>query len=438
MADLAHRTAPLHPARLHLPHGLVAWPRDVVAWIEPWYMAYALLAVVQGGMLPMLLPLAAGGGTGAGVVVGALNLAGLSAPVWGHVADTRQVHRAILIAGMAVIAAALAALPFAPDLWTRAAIAALIGLGYAGANTVSSMFIVERRPAPEWDSRLGALQACTGAGQVGGLLAAGFFGGASALAFTVAAGLVATALLVAAATVRGGAGVAATPRRAITARAPLGGEGWAGAPQRSLHRVTAGGLRRLREELGLPYVRLLLVWFPAFIAITAVLSMFPLAMARLFHMPTRHAAETYALAAAVSLPLYGPAAAWARRSGARRVLGAGFAWRAVALVGLALACRAAPSGQLLALACFVALVTAWPLLGVAGTALAAQTAPVEKGEALGLFNASSSLAAAIGALLGGWALARFGYGAVAATAALVVAGSALAVRIIAAIVPPPA
>ena len=74
---------------------------------------------------------------------------------------------------------------------------------------------------------------------------------------------------------------------------------------------------------------------------------------------------------------------------------------------------------------------AWPLLGVSGTALAAQTAPVEKGEALGLFNAASSLAGAVGALLGGWALQRFGYGTVAAAAALVVIAAALAVRAIA-------
>ncbi len=427
MTRTAALPGPDHPWR-HLPHGLVAWPRGLLTWLEPWYLAYALLAVVQGGMLPMLLPLAAGGGTGAGVVVGALNLAGLAAPLWGHLADSRQLHRATLVVGMAVIAAALAALPFAATLAAKAALAAAIGLGYAGANTVSSMFIVEQRPQPEWDSRIGALQACIGAGQVAGLLAAGFFGGASALAFTVAAGLVAAALGVAAATVRPCR--TTTPRAAVTARAPLGGEGWAGAPQRQLHRVSLSGLRRLLDELALPYVRLLLIWFAAFVAIGAVLTMFPLAMVRLFVMPTRLAAETYAVAAAISLPLYGPAAAWARRRGARRVLGAGLAWRALALLGLALACRAAPQGQALALGCFAAVVIAWPLLGVSGTALAAQTAPVEKGEALGLFNAVSSLAGAVGAVLGGWALQRFGYGPLAAAAALVVIAAALAVRAI--------
>ena len=63
---------------------------------------------------------------------------------------------------------------------------------------------------------------------------------------------------------------------------------------------------------------------------------------------------------------------------------------------------------------------AWPLLGVSGTALAAQLAPGEKGEALGLFNASSSLAGAVGAFIGGWAMEMVGYGTVCMVGAVVV------------------
>jgi len=63
----------------------------------------------------------------------------------------------------------------------------------------------------------------------------------------------------------------------------------------------------------------------------------------------------------------------------------------------------------------------WPLLGVSGTALAAELAPGEKGEALGLFNACSSLAGAVGAFLGGSAMELAGYGPVCMVAAVVVA-----------------
>ena len=68
---------------------------------------------------------------------------------------------------------------------------------------------------------------------------------------------------------------------------------------------------------------------------------------------------------------------------------------------------------------------AWPLLGVSGTALSAQLASGEKGEALGLFNASSALAGAIGAFLGGWAMEAVGYGTVCVASAVVLGLAAL-------------
>jgi len=95
----------------HLPHGLVTFPRRLLPWVEPWFLAYACLGVVQGGMLPLLLPLSAGGSTNAGVIVGVMNLAGLTAPFWGHLADRRRLHRQVLLAGML---AALVALLFMP------------------------------------------------------------------------------------------------------------------------------------------------------------------------------------------------------------------------------------------------------------------------------------------------------------------------------------
>ena len=99
----------------------------------------------------------------------------------------------------------------------------------------------------------------------------------------------------------------------------------------------------------------------------------------------------------------------------------GFAARSSAIAILAVAFLSGMQGVPLALAGFVALVLAWPLFGVSGTALAAQLAPGGKGEALGVFNASSSLAGAVGAFLGGWTMDVAGYGAVCVFGAVVVA-----------------
>lgn len=168
-------------------------------------------------------------------------------------------------------------------------------------------------------------------------------------------------------------------------------------------------------------MRLLIVWFVAFVAISAVLTMFPLAFIRAFTASTRVPATTYAFAAAASLGIYSLAASTAKRRGARLVLRSGFVVRAIATAILAVPFAAGMGGEPLALGGFAILVVAWPLLGVSGTALAAELAPGEKGEALGFFNACSSLAGAVGAFLGGSVMAIAGYGTVCMMAAILVA-----------------
>jgi len=402
-----HRVHVPHP---HLPHGLVTFPRRLLPWIEPWFVAYACLGVVQGGMLTLLLPLSAGGSTHAGIIVGVMNLAGLSAPFWGHLADSRHLHRQVLLAGMLAALSALLLMPAHLGLPLKAALAGVLGLGFAGSNTVANMFIVEVRPREEWDARIGALQALSGLGQVAGLLIAGIIGGRYALAFAVAAALVAAATPIAWLTLRGVH--VPVPRAAAAAHPPVGGEGWASSPQRMFHLPTWTGFRKLLRELELPFARLLIVWFIAFVAISSVLTMFPLALIRDFGVPTGLPATTYAFAAACSLAVYPLAAKVAKQHGALLVLRMGFTARILAITILAAAFLSRFGGVPLTLIGFVVLVLAWPLLGVSGTALAAQLAPGEKGEALGLFNAATSLAGAVGAFLGGWAMGLVGYGTV--------------------------
>jgi MFS family permease len=424
-SDASGRQDPrgFHLSGAHLPHGLVTFPRQLLPWIEPWFFAYACLGVVQGGILPMLLPLSAGGSTHAGMIVGVMNLAGLSSPFWGHLADRRRLHRQVLLAGMLAAVVVLVLMPVQTGLPLKAALAAILGLGFAAANTVANMFIVEVRPKEEWDARIGALQALSGLGQVVGLLLAGFIGGRYALAFGIAAALVAAAVPIAWLTLRGVR--VAVPRAAVPAHPPLGGEGWVGAPQRQCHLPTWSGLRTLLSEFELPFARLLIVWFVAFVAISAALTMFPLAFIRVFATSAGVPATTYAFAAAASLTIYPLAASIAKRRGARLVLRVGFTARTVATAILAIAFAGRMGGEPLALAGFTILVLAWPLLGVSGTALAAQLAPGEKGEALGLFNACSSLAGAVGAFLGGSVMAIAGYGTVCVVAVALVALAAV-------------
>jgi MFS family permease len=402
-----------------LPHGLVTFPRRLLPWIEPWFLAYACLGIVQGGMLPMLLPLSSGGSSHAGTIVGVMNLAGMSAPVWGHLADRRRLHREVLLIGLLTTLVPLALMPAQLSEAFKIILAGVLGLGFAAANTVANMFIVEVRPKEEWDARIGALQALSGVGQVQGLLLAGFIGGRYALAYGVAAALIAAAVPTAWLTLRGIK--VPVSRSSVAAHAPIGGEGWACAPQRLFHLPTARGLSTLLREAEMPFARLLIVWFVAFAAISAMMTMFPLAVIQTFNISTRVPATTYAFAAAASLGCYPLAASVTKRYGAVIVLRGGFAARTIAIAIVAAAFLWRAGGLPVALLGFMVLILAWPLLGVAGTALTAELAPGEKGEALGLFNASSSFAGAVGAFLGGWGMELVGYGALCLAAAIVVA-----------------
>ena len=405
------------------PHGLVSFPRRLLPWVEPWFMTYACLGVVQGGMLPILLPLSSGGPSHAGAIVGAMNLAGLSAPFWGHLADRRRLHRQVLLMGLTATLAPLALMPAQLGLPVKVVLAVVLGLGFAAANTVANMFIVEVRPKEEWDARIGALQALSGVGQVTGLLLAGFIGGRYALAYGVAAAMIAAAAPIAWLTLRGVQ--VPVPRAVVTARAPLGGEAWVGAPQRLFHHPTFRGLAALLREMETPFARLLIVWFVAFVAISAMMTMFPLAVIQAYHVSARAPASAYAFAAAASLGCYPLAASVATRRGPLLVLRMGIAARTIALAIVAAAFLWPAGGLPVALFGFTVLILAWPLLGVAGTALTAELAPGEKGEALGLFNASSSFAGAAGAFLGGFGMEQVGYGALCAAAAMIVASAGL-------------
>jgi MFS family permease len=174
-------------------------------------------------------------------------------------------------------------------------------------------------------------------------------------------------------------------------------------------------------ELERPFARLSIVWFVSYLAMSAVLTMFPLALVQAFAVSDGLPATAYAFASAASLVIFPWAVSIAERHGEWVVLRAGFAARGIAIAILAAAFLTHISDVPLALTGFVLLVMAWPLLGVSSTALVAQNAPGEKGEALGVFNASSSVAAALGAFLGGWGMEMTDYGTICVVSAVIVA-----------------
>jgi DHA1 family tetracycline resistance protein-like MFS transporter len=401
-------------------------------WVEPWYLVYALLGATAAGLIPVLLPLTisrTGSAIHIGLVMAALRLGGLTAPLWGGLADRSRLHRWLLAGGLLVITVSLIAfsLTRAPAAWLGLAL--LQGIGAAGAATVANLFVVEAHPKAEWDERIGWLQTFYGGGQVGGLLLAGALAHAHLrIGLLVAAGLSALALLLGWLTTQ-------TPPGPLTPRPvllhPARHCEWAlGSPQRVFHHLTPKTLRRLAPALRSPFGLFLTVWLLALAGSAAVFSLYPLLMQQVFGIAPRLSSSAFAVAAGLGLLLYSPAGRWSERFGLVQVLQTALGVRLLAFLSLLGLGLMHIGGQGLALLSVTFVVLTWSLLSVSGTALTVRLSPVGEGAGMGIFNAANAVAGVIGATLGGWVVGRWGYNAASGLAVVgVVLGLALGVYV---------
>ncbi len=395
--------------------GVHAWH-----WIEPWYLAYAFQGASVAGLIPILIPLVVNqGGSVAqvGLVMAGVNFGGLAAPLWGTLADRFRLHRWLLVGGLFLTVIGLALFPFVRGSGPWLLLALLQGIGSAGAATVANLFVVEVHPEAEWDERIGWLQTFYGAGQVAGLLVAGFFSqpGVVRTGVFVAAGVTLLAGLVGWLTTH-------TPPRPAAAKPVMRhpvrtGEWTVGSPQRLFHHVSAevitGMGRLLRSSFGL----FLLVWLLTFSGTAIIFSLYPVLMQTQFGVAPEVSSPVFAVAAGIGLFLYSPAGSWSARLGTRRVMLVGFAIRLAAVLGILVLGLTHPvSLSWLALLGFVLIVLAWSLLSVSSTALAAALSPAGEGAGLGLFNAVTALAGVLGSLLGGAIAGQSGFPAALALA----------------------
>ena len=389
-------------------------------WIEPWYLVYALMGLVVAGLVPVLIPLVVGrsGNAGqVGLVVAAVSLGGLSAPLWGSLADRYRAHRVLLAGGMLLAGLGLAAFPFTaqPGVWIL--LTMLAGLGSASAATVANLFVVEAHPQAEWDERIGWLQTFYGVGQVAGLLLAG-----ALTRIDLSIGLLAAAGLCAAAAVLGWLTTQTPPAqpglKALLVHPAKHVKSAASSPQRLFHAPQWPGMQKLGRTLRSPFGVFLVIWLLAFAGPAAVFSQYPLFMQKVFGVTPATSSVAFAIIAALGLSLYTPAGNWSNRYGPQRILRLSLGLRLLAFAGM-LGLVFMPGGGTigwLALLAFAFVVWAWSLMSVSGTALAARLSPAGEGQGLGIFNAMTAVASILGALLGGWAAGAWGYGSIAGLA----------------------
>jgi predicted MFS family arabinose efflux permease len=395
--------------------------------VEPWYVAYLLVGVATGGIAPIFMPLvvsSSGDATHVGLVMATVGLGGLTAALWGDLADRLRWHRGLFAGGALAAALALAAVGIASHVWAWLGLALVIGMGTAAANTVASLFVVEAHPQAEWDARIGWLQTFYNAGIVGGLVLSGSLthlpleigllagGGALAVAGLLGAALTRTPPRPGA---PAGAPPAATPERRRRILAPLHlhtpNVEWAHlSPLRLIHAPRRATLAHLARAVRSPFGLFLLVWVVCNLGTNAVFTLYPLVVQRVYGITPGPASFALAAATGLGLILYSPASLLTHRIGGVRVLQVALGARLVTFVGLiALAGMAFGGREALVLVAFAVIELAFPAMSVSSTLLTSQLSPAGEGEGMGLYTAVAAFAGLGGAVLGGWVAATTGY-----------------------------
>ncbi|HUB45465.1 MAG TPA: MFS transporter [Acetobacteraceae bacterium] len=385
-----------------------------------WFISYGLLGLTQNGLVPVLMPLVAVGNSGAGLTYAAFSLPGLLAPVLGTWADRTGRHRDLLIWG--TIGAGLLLLPFD---WAseplRLLLAAGAGLGVMATTTAGNVLAIQDEPDDRWDARVALLQRYISAGQVIGLVSAGLLASThpgDGFVFAAAALLVAGALAAVSAPGRAPRDPAAKP----PPRPMVGGDAGISGPHHRGHHITWGELVAYLSVINRPLRRFLIVWLIAYPAMNGFATLFPVAMTRQFGMNAILPSSAYAIGVGASLLLYGPVGTATHRVGGARMLAAGLGARLLLLLVLAVLglLHGDRLGGLVLLG-FALVQFVWPLLAVGANSLSVRLAPTARGESVGLFNAATSLSAAVGSALAGVVFGVGGFTALSAAAFVAVA-----------------
>ncbi|HEY1857605.1 MFS transporter [Acidocella sp.] len=400
-------------------------------WIEPWYVAYAILGALASGLAVILIPLVVTGGGGGSTVIGtaiaAQNVGALTAPFWGGVADKSKAYRRIFFGGFLLIGLGFLAFTLLHGAGAWFAGAFLIGLGTAASNTVASLFVVEFTPPAEWGVRISWLQTFNAGGSVIGMFLAGWL--------APHAGTLIAALLVLPALFVGGRGLPVPmeerlPRfggmhRDTLARLVKRVEPMTASVITRIHHPRLRDFALLGPAMRSAFGMFLAGWFCFSLAVSAFSSLYPVLMLHSFGMAVSRSSTLIAIVTALSIPLYNLAGRMVSRFGPAAMLGVGIGARAVALLGLGVVAltHLASVSVVPAVILFTLFQGIWPLLSVAANDLAAVSAPFGEGAAMGLFNAAAAIASAVGAILGGVVADQLGFGAVSVFAGLVALGA---------------
>jgi MFS family permease len=392
---------------------------------EAWLGCYLLIGLAQNGMAPILLPLAARGDPDAGLSYAAFALTGVTAPILGNWADREGRHRDLLIWGAVIATACFLPLCFLPQGLIFIFVAGGAGLGITAATTAGNVLAIAGLGENFWNDRIALLQRAVSTGQVFGLLLAGILAAqfiriAFACAFVALLAASILAINFAPTVV-----VRATQKKPM-AHPQVGGEAGAAGVQQNAHHFSLGQFRAFISVISPALTRFLLVWFISYTAMNGIAVLFPVIMTLHYGMSPIFPAVAYAFGICASLFAYRRVSKLTTKYGSANVIILGLLVRLClfGVLGL-LSLFGAHWAGLAVLVAFALVQLSWPLLAISTISISVSLVPQARGESIGLFNATSSVASSAGAAIGGIVFGLYGFSTLSFTAVGVVGTSVL-------------
>ena len=192
------------------------------------------------------------------------------------------------------------------------------------------------------------------------------------------------------------------------------------SPASAFHHLGQTSLKTNLKIIRTPFGIFLLCFGLLTLASALIFTPYPLLFQNLYGIEPSTGAIVFGLGATVAIFWYPLAGNIGKRLGDRSMFNTALVVRILCFVALILLVPVIPAVKNpLAALSFIVVVNTWPFLSVGATVLVAALASIPEGEAMGIYNAVSSIMGTIGALLSGLLAAQFGYGILPVGAAIV-------------------
>lgn len=377
---------------------------------QVWYTGYSAQGGIGLGLAPIFVPLIVAPyahNTGAGIIVAMFYFAQMLAPVFGWLSDRFNLHRPVFISSFILVGIGIGAFPLFNSMLYWLFMSFLLGLGIGAANTVSEMFIIEFQPREEWDARISVLQTYFGVGQAVGLYMAFLLSSNAHFALYLAGFLMAPSLAI---------GLVQLPHVSKRNRVKRGRNSpgpthvrFGSMMVKHLHhlRHSLTNLPALMESLFMLYIA---SWFFIMLGNWLIYNLYPLLMSDVFSMNASGSSLYFAIGSSIAV-FFCPLSGWmANKIGEMWVVMMGIGMSLVAALGLTLLSLFPVSGDnYLVPIAFIFLPVAWSPLIIVGTAVVTRLTDMARGEALGIFTATTAVASLIAAIVAGLIADHIGF-----------------------------